>query len=74
MSQNWRSAFEEQLKISKEFLKSNDRIPDSPYTTFYHRDLWMKNIMIKRGIKITCILLYSNYDYAEKENYVLHDD
>lgn len=49
MSGNIRSAIEQQMEISKEFLKSNDRVPDTPYTTFYHRDLWMKNIMIKRG-------------------------
>lgn len=57
MSANVRSAFEQQLEICKNFLRNNDRTPDTPYTTFHHRDLWMKNFLIKRGIQLNAISL-----------------
>lgn len=43
-------SFRGHLNRSKEFVRNTNRSPDTPYTTIYHRDLWAKNIMIKKGI------------------------
>ncbi|XP_055317996.1 uncharacterized protein LOC129576655 [Sitodiplosis mosellana] len=59
-----------QLNNSKEYLRNRSisSAPDTPYTTFYHRDLWVKNIMIKKGghskqsIQVK-ILDFQAYDY-----------
>lgn len=47
-----RTAFEFQLEIGKEFFENNERSSDTPYATFRHNDVWIKNFMIKRGIAI----------------------
>lgn len=42
-------AIENALNRSKDFLRNSECLPESPYTTIFHRDIWSKNIMIKRG-------------------------
>ncbi len=42
-------AIENALNDSNDYLKRPDSLPESPYTTLFHRDMWSKNIMIKRG-------------------------
>lgn len=44
-----RSAFENQLEISKEFWRKEKPNPDTPYATFAHKDIHIKNFMLKRG-------------------------
>lgn len=38
-----------QLKICFDFARDTNRAADTPYTTVVHRDLWINNVMIKRG-------------------------
>lgn len=38
------------MEYSKAFLRKNGRVQDSPYTTIYHRDLWVKNLLIKDAL------------------------
>lgn len=57
MSSHVRSAFEFQLDIGKKFVENNERSPDTPYTTFHHNDVWIKNFMTKRGMPfIICLM------------------
>lgn len=35
--------------MCKSYLRNTSRVIDSPYTTIYHGDLWVKNIMFKKG-------------------------
>lgn len=44
-----RDAIENAKTLYKNFHINTERIPDTPYTTFYHSDLWFKNIMLKKG-------------------------
>lgn len=63
------------MNICKEFLRKTERTPDTPYTTFYHRDLWTKNFMIKRaaGKSIDVkILDFQAYDYDSFALDLLH--
>ncbi|XP_031638919.1 uncharacterized protein LOC116351033 [Contarinia nasturtii] len=41
-------AIKDLIKLCKNLLRNQNRIPDTPYTTFYHTDLWSKNILIKK--------------------------
>lgn len=38
-----------QLRIGMDFSRDINRTVDTPYTTVVHRDLWLNNIMIKKG-------------------------
>lgn len=49
MSQELRDKIESAKIIYKNFHSNIERVPDTPYTTFYHSDLWWKNIMTKKG-------------------------
>ena len=54
MSSNVRSVIEKQLEMGKNIFRNQSRTADTPYTTLYHGDIWMKNIMIKRGMTNLC--------------------
>lgn len=42
---------EKQLKICYKFTRDTIRTTDTPYTTAVHRDLWINNVMIKKGMR-----------------------
>lgn len=44
-----RDKIQRQLKIGNEFSRDTSQTSDTPYTTIVHRDLWINNIMIKKG-------------------------
>lgn len=41
-----------QLLECDTFSRDTNRVDDSPYTTIVHRDLWINNIMVLKGIGI----------------------
>lgn len=45
-----RTTVEKQLKICDLIDRDTVPVPDTPYTTVVHRDLWTNNIMIKMGM------------------------
>lgn len=51
MSTEVYTTIKDQLNVGMTYLRiaRSSRVPDTPYTTFFHRDLWAKNIMIKNG-------------------------
>lgn len=53
MPKNMQKAIERQLEDCKKYMRTTNRTQDTPYTTFYHKDLWVKNIMIKSFEDIT---------------------
>lgn len=59
MSVNVRAAIENQLEMIRDF-ENDEHTLDTPYTTFHHRDMHMKNILVKRGMSIGCILFVAD--------------
>lgn len=49
MDDELRTKIQKQLNIGLDFARDTTRACDTPYTTVVHRDLWINNIMIKRG-------------------------
>lgn len=47
MHKTLQKSIEKQLDDCRKYLRNSNRTPDTPYTTFYHKDLWVKNIMMK---------------------------
>lgn len=58
MPEHLKVAIESSLNHSKNYLRRPDLLPESPYTTLFHRDLWTKNVMIKRGNQPTNATLF----------------
>lgn len=46
-----RIKIEKQLKTCYKFTRDTVRAKDTAFTTVVHRDLWINNVMIKKGNK-----------------------
>lgn len=62
-----RIEIEKQLRIDFEFTKDTCDVADTSFTTVVHRDLWLNNIMIKRGTRI----LISNGLYKKNQKILI---
>lgn len=79
MPKNMQNTFGRQLEECKKYLRKSNRTQDTPYTTFYHKDLWVKNIMIKSSGDVAAnksihvkILDFQKYGYESFAFNLIH--